>query len=287
MQHFNRIFPSVVGLALLAFVAILLGNMLNWIWASGFVAAILLIVALSFFHISWAGFGDHDIKTTVMKEYPSGGGDPVPKTVTTEKQAYRTLWDWIGLLTISAVLALVAFRYTAQQNEQQRAIQEQQAKDASLRAYIDGMSILMLEEHLSTSKEGNAVREVAQARTLVALISVGPENKRQVIRFLYESRLITGPDPVVDLSEANLEDADLTRSELERINLNGANLSDGADPKSRGALLMGANLQDAYLRGADLSHANLEGATGITERELQQQAALLEGVTMPDGSRFE
>lgn len=145
----------------------------------------------------------------------------------------------------------------------------------------------MLEEHLSTSKEDHAVREVAQARTLVALISVGPENKRQVVRCLYESRLITGPDPVVDLSEANLEDADLTRSELEGINLNGANLSDGADPESRGALLMGANLQDAYLRGADLSRANLEGATGITERGLQQQAASLEGVTMPDGSRFE
>jgi uncharacterized protein YjbI with pentapeptide repeats len=289
VQRFKEVFTAVLGCALVLVVAFLFVStgVLSWKWGAGFVVAVVFVVALSFFRVSWAGFGEHDVRKTVTEEVPPEGGAPRLKSVAYETQTYRTLWDWIGLLTISAVLALVAFRYTTQQNEQQQALQEQQAKDANLRAYIDGMSTLMLEEGLLISKEGHAVREVAQARTLVALISVGSENKRQVVRFLYESRLITGPNPIVDLSEANLEDADLTGSYLEGINLSGANLSDGADPKSRGALLIDAELQGAYLAGADLSRANLNGANGITEAELREQAATLDGVTMPDGSTFQ
>jgi len=285
MQQFSNIVSVIVGCILLILVVLFLGATMSWLWALGFLAAIALIVCLSVFQVTWAGFGTRDVKTTVTEEFPKEGGAPVPTSIAYETQTHRTLWDWIGLLTISAVLAIVALRYTTEQNAQQRATQDQQAKEASLRAYIDGMSTLMLDENLLTSKEGHAVREVAQARTLVALISVGSENKRQVVRFLHESGLITGPSPVIDLSEANLEDADLTRANLENINLSGANLSDGPDPGSRGALLTGTNLQDAYLTGADLSYADLEGSTGITVSELRQHAAFLNGVTMPDGSK--
>jgi hypothetical protein len=281
MQRFNRIFPAVIGWGLLVAVAILTLILLSWKWALILVASVLVVILL-FYRLPWMGFGSHPIKTTETKEFDDGGTNLTKRTVTEETQAHRTLWDWIGLVTLSAVLAVVAFVYTREQQAQQEYIQDQKAKDASLQAYIDGMAVLLLDENLPTSEEDAVVRDVARARTLVALLAVGPERKRNVIRFLYESNLINNPNRIVDLTEANLEDADLTNSPLSGIDLSGTNLSDGPDPDSQGALLMGADLQDARVDGADLSYANLKGATGITNEELQQQAALLKGTIMPE-----
>ncbi len=285
MQWFQRTFPVIIGWGLFVAVAILIFILLGWKWALLVVTSI-SVVSLLLYRVPWIGFGPHPTKITETKEYDASGRNLTKKTVTEEIQSYKTLWDWIGLVTLSAVLAAVAFLYARQQNAQQNHIQDQQAKDATLQVFIDGMSTLLLQENLRTSAEGDAVRDVARARTLTALLSVGPERKRHVVRYLYESDVISTSNPIIDLTEANLEDADLTNSALSGINLSGANLSDGSDPDRRGALLMGANLQDARLDGADLSHANLESATGITNKELQQQAASLKGTTMPDGSRF-
>ena len=69
--------------------------------------------------------------------------------------------------------------------------------------------------------------------------------------------------PAIDLGEADLTGANLSRVNLSRADLYAANLSD-AD-LSR-AILAGANLREAnlagtYLHGANLRHANLSGAS--------------------------
>jgi uncharacterized protein YjbI with pentapeptide repeats len=279
------------------------------------------------------GFGPHVVKETTAQEFEGGRltGKLTKETTTEEKQRYRTLWDWLTVLTISAVIAAVALTFTWSQAEQQRYVQDQQARDAALLAYLDKMSELILDRPLlATSDEEDitpeelekrdAARDVARARTLVALLVVGPERKRDIVRFLYEADLIkSDPDNpgnrVVDLTQANLTDADLSRMPLRGIDLRGANLSDGFDePNTRGANLRKADLRGASLEGAKLKSANLEGAklqdaklesanlegaklqgailqdgaTAETNSELlNQQGAHLKGATMPDGQPYE
>jgi uncharacterized protein YjbI with pentapeptide repeats len=163
-------------------------------------------------------------------------------------------------------------------------------------------------------REHEAARDVARARTLVALLAVGPERNRDVVRFLYEAELIKTPNAIVDLKQANLTDADLKKMPLSGIDLSGANLSDGVDENQRGAILRKADLQGAKLDGAKLNSADLEGAvlqdaslkgtnlkgtnlkdamlkdgaTGDTNNALlDEQGAHLEDATMPTGQKYE
>jgi len=153
---------------------------------------------------------------------------------------------------------------------------------ASLNGYIDDMTTLELQYHLSESKRGNPVRAIAAARTSTAMQGANGVLKGSLIRYLWESGLITAPQPIVNLYGINLDgsvlnnavltDADLSGSALFESNLIGANLhgsdlsrslliSTGlADADLTGANLAGADLTGADLAGADLAGADLKGA---------------------------
>src|SRR5215218_7137713 len=206
--------------------------------------------------------------------------------------ANKTLWDWLQLLVVPAMLALVGVLLAeAQENIQQQA-EESRAQDEALQAYLEGMGNLLLDEGLLTSQEDEEVRTLARARTLTILGRVDGARKRSVVQFLYESQLIEKDKPIVRLSGADLTDADLSgadlrvadlrRADLRRAVLFGADLSD--------AVLFDADLSDAFLGGADLSDARLGGADlsdirGVTPEELEATAFSLSGAKMPDGTR--
>ena len=78
------------------------------------------------------------------------------------------------------------------------------------------------------------------------------------MQFLQEGHLIGAPDPVVDLSNADLSYDDLSGTPLNGVDLKNANLSH-AD--LAGADLSGAIMYSANLTGADLSGATLAGAS--------------------------
>ena len=178
----------------------------------------------------------------------------------------KKLWDWLQLLSalaIPVVLTVAGFWYTSQQQRQQQHIEdqraaaeqdieEQRAQDAALQAYLDQMSALMLHNNLRDSEEDSEVRRLARARTLTVLGRLGPDRKRTVVRFLYESALIKEGNPVVNLATADLSNADLSLDDLSDVDLGEAIL--------RGADLKTANLSDANLRGADLRNADLSNA---------------------------
>ena len=276
------------------------------VWIVGVVILLFLLLGYTI-GARFIGFGPHVVKRTTSVEYEAGSDVPVKTTESEEKQTGRTIWDWMTVVTISAVLAFVAISYTGRQAQQQQYIQEQQAKNAALLAYLDAMSALMFDRNLLTSNANDAVRDVARARTLVGLLSVGPENARYVIRFLYESGSIKPKIPedrIIDLTEANLTDADLQIMPLKGIDLRGANLSDGLDENKRGAILKQADLQGAYLQdadlkradlrdadleGADLKHADLRDADleGANLQDANLRDADLEGATMPNGQKYE
>ena len=204
-----------------------------------------------------------------------------------------TVRDWLPIL-IALLIPLVIFYGTtqitqeqanseakraqqAQKIENQRAeaereLAEQRAQDEALQAYLDQMSVLLLEKNLRSSKEDSEVRTLARARTLTALGRLDLFRKTDVIQFLLEAKLVQeveGKEPIIrlgdddlDLSymilgDANLDSADLSEADLTYVELGDANLRD-AD--LRGADLSKAHLQYSDLSGADLRYADLTDA---------------------------
>jgi hypothetical protein len=199
----------------------------------------------------------------------------------------KTYWDWMELLIIPIVLAIGAWwlnksekeaeREIAEKNrEEDRAIADERRHQATLEAYLDRMTELLLKEGLRESQEDDEVRSIARTRTLAVLRSLDGKRKGHVIQFLYESGLI-GPKPAVvwlaradlhgtELERVTLIDADLGGTDLHRANMRGALLCKSCfiEADMYGALLKGADLRScdfsgANLAGADLREAGLEG----------------------------
>jgi len=201
----------------------------------------------------WTGFGASTIVTLNPNE---------------EIQLPKTLWDWLELLVIPIVLAISAAWFSRverrseqaiakQRIEEERRIADDRAQDTALQAYLEQMAALLLDKSLRQSEEGSEERAMARAWTLTFLRRLNGERKGVLLRFLYESDLITKEKSTFSLALADLSEANLGRADLSGANLSGANLS-GAN-LSRAAL-GGTNLSGAYLIGANLSGAKLSEA---------------------------
>jgi uncharacterized protein YjbI with pentapeptide repeats len=175
----------------------------------------------------------------------------------------KTLWDWLELLVVPIVLALVAVWFSAQERTEDRTAADKRTQidreiatdrlqDATLQAYYDKMTELLLKENLRDAPAGAELISIARSRTRATLRSLDNVRKGLLVEFLHESRLIDKQNPII-----LLEGADLTGAELMGASLSGANLS--------GANLAGANLSAAILSkvkliGADLSSTDLSQA---------------------------
>ena len=214
----------------------------------------------------------------------------------------KTLWDWMELLIIPLFLAGGVFYLNRSEKEIERKTAEERAKlereiaqdgqqEATLQAYLDRMTELLLNENLRTTQK-EEVRNVARIRTLTILRGLDVKRRGLVLLFLQEAKLIHRGDTVVDLSGATMEDADLIFADLIDTQLLGVNL--------QGACLQGAYLQGACLQGANLHNANLLGAdlrdsilqdtylqgANISNEQLATVKSL-KGATMPDGTKHE
>jgi hypothetical protein len=118
-----------------------------------------------------------------------------------EVQPAKTLWDWLQLLIVPAILVGVTFVWTASQTRSDnkredrriaadRAAAEEARRDATLQGYLGEMSGLMLDKKLLTSTAGSAVSTVASTVTLTTLRRLDGERKAAVVRFLYEAGLL-------------------------------------------------------------------------------------------------
>lgn len=245
----------------------------------------------------------------------------------------KTLWDWLELLIIPGVLAFGLLWFDLAENERVRKaeekraeiqlnVEDQRAKESALQLYLDRMTALLLERHLRTSDRNDEVRSVARARTLTVLSQLDGKRKGYLLRFLYESGLISVSNPIITLgggilgettvNETVLSRADLTGAELSRVfltegyltrvhligaDLHGSHLDKAnliaADLREanmtgaslKGTKLFGADLRGAKLNGANLSEANLRGAK-VTSEQLATVKSLT-GAIMPDGSKHE
>jgi len=209
----------------------------------------------------------------------------------------KKLWDWQVLLFIPLTIALIASLFTQWQNSRQQGIENLRAERAMVKAYLEHIGTLLLEENLRTADENSDVRLLARARTLVVLDGVSDDRKVRVLEFLSETKLIQSGSqsepPVISLRFADLSGTrlvkrsilshtDLDRAELIGANLHNANLINTELP---GADLSGANLSGADLQYADLSEANLSEAEGVRCQQTQG-AESLDGATMPNGQKY-
>jgi hypothetical protein len=229
-----------------------------------------------------------------------------------------TLWDWIKLLIVPAVIAGGGLWFNAQQREREQRIASERAQDEALQGYLDGMSQLLTDKErpVHSAQPGDSLSTVARARTLTVLGRLDSGRKRSVLQFLFESGMIYKEQTLLDegglierrhnlisLEQADLRGADLLGTVLSGTYLRGADLSGAflgwanlreADliyAALSGAYLSrtnlsGANLSGVFLEEADLSGANLREAKGVTNEQLSA-AISLEGATMPNGQKYE
>ncbi len=254
--------------------------------ATGVIGLVVVVVIALVFAVVWfngTGFdGYNQVTTAHTISGPSAGS-----IVRTEVyQPGKALWDWLQLLIIPLVLAVIALLFNrattrteqkiaAERYEQDKQIasrhyhqdqliakqryeQDQQIaldkqREDLLQAYLDRMSELLLEKNLRASPS-EEVRNVARVRTITVLTQLDARRIGYVITFLNEAKLMspTFNDNAVSLGSADFHSINWTQANLSHANLSYANLTY--------ARLTYARLDYANLSLTDLSNANLSRA---------------------------
>src|SRR6266496_4206698 len=224
----------------------------------------------------------------------------------------KTLWDWLQLLIVPFVLAIIALVFqlansrTERQIAKQRYAQDQQIvldkqREDLLQVYLDRMSELLLRDRLRQSKLGDEVRNVARVRTTTILTQLDARRISYVFAFLREAGLMstTSNSSVVSLSEADLSHVNWSQANLREADFSGAKLSGAKlqraalqEANLSGAKLVRANLSRAALHGANFSEANLYGAnlsgaafrSGVHFSGVDPTEANLSGVDLSDAN---
>jgi hypothetical protein len=142
-----------------------------------------------------------------------------------------TLWDWIKLLIVPAVIAGGGLWFNRQQREREVEIAERRAQDEALQAYLDQMSGMLIpntdQPSLYKARPGDSLSSVARARTLTVLARLDGNRKPRVVQFLSESGLIERGHNIISLLLADLRKAKMEGASLREIDLRGANLRRG------------------------------------------------------------
>ena len=180
------------------------------------------------------------------------------RTQQPESGKWKDRLNLCGVLAVPFVVLAATIWFTLWQNNLSNLQHQYDIVDT----YISDMKDLV-----NQGPGAAAGSQTAEEETITTLQRLNAENNRTVLQFLQEARLIGGPHPVIDLSNADLSNDALSDAPLNGIDLKNANLShadlSGADlggATMYGANLTGADLSGATLAGASLSDANVTGA---------------------------
>ncbi|SFI55865.1 pentapeptide repeat-containing protein [Celeribacter neptunius] len=181
----------------------------------------------------------------------------------------RTLWDWMGILTIPAYLGFGSLVLGLVQLE----IAELRAEEAAFQTYLDRISALDLAEPQSQA--------IARAQTGAVMTQVTGPRAARVLQFLSDLGALKTIRPDLDghdLRSAELKGLDLSGFSFEEADLRGVDFE--------GARLWNTSFEDANLKGADFKSADLSGTdfTGANMRGVTLSHALLSG-TVLSGAR--
>jgi hypothetical protein len=241
-------------------------------WTTVIVAVVATLGVLSYlvhlgYDAAWTGLGQAKVQAEVRPA--------------------KTLWEWLGLLIVPAMLATGGYflnrwqtkrdaeirqaqkdhenRIQQAQEEHEKFLQQrekereelaarQRAQDEMLRAYLDQMSDLMVDRKMREDPPQSDTHRLAQARTIATLLGLDKDHKRRPLKLVYELNLITKDKPLLNLKNAGLDTADLREITLRDTCLKEADLRLA---NLRGSDLRGSDLREADLRGANLGNADL------------------------------
>jgi uncharacterized protein YjbI with pentapeptide repeats len=195
----------------------------------------------------------------------------------------KSLWDWINLLIVPAVIAIGGFwiewqvgtqqrEFEKQRAEQAQTLQEQRAQEEALQAYLGQMSELILAHDVLRcdveEEQCYEARTLAEARTETVIQRLNSDLNQHLIDFLWGADLLGVKDPLEDpeteakqlklLSNAPLSGVDLARTNLIEVDLS---LSDLSGANLHEAHLYKTILDEAHLNNADLSNAYMVAAS--------------------------
>jgi uncharacterized protein YjbI with pentapeptide repeats len=186
------------------------------------------------------------------------------------------------------------------QHQASTQLASQQQQDKVLLEYQNGMTDLLLHDHLLHAKATDTVKQVADMRTRATLQQLDGKHKGRLLLYLYNTKLIEDEWHVInmkgiDLSGGqfaglDLRDSDMTGANFSGADLRGVNLRfatlnglDLSNADLSGANLSGTDMVNVKIDNANLSDANLAGVRGMSIEQLGK-AGSLNGTTLPDGS---
>lgn len=188
---------------------------------------------------------------------PSFGFAPI-----NDKDHAKTVWDWIGQISLSAGGAIIAILYT----EGQKKRDQRSRRFTVLDSFRKEMRALQSPD--SNKSFSDEIKFYMRELVLGTLIQLDVEGKEAVFMFLCTSALIKASHPVINLARADFSWINIAKytNGLEDICLEGVTLI-GAD-------LEGIRLTDCTLRNAQLWYANVHSVTfsntPVTHTEISQ-----------------
>jgi len=171
----------------------------------------------------------------------------------------KSLWDWLSLL---AVPALIGFA-TVLINAAQADIERVRLQELSVQQYIDRISELSLDARAIANPTQSMA--IGRAQTTAILQVTDKDRTGRILRFLQEMNLLQKYAvnlENLDFSNAELKGLRLDNMDFEGSDLRGADLESGSfrNVDFEEADLRGADLEDADFRGADFEDAKVKGA---------------------------
>ncbi len=167
----------------------------------------------------------------------------------------KQLWNWLELLIIPILLVIGGFilENNAEQRIKDSSIEKE--KQESLKEYFKSVQMIVAsssKRNSSKTKPSKLVdnltyidKELIESFTQLVLSEINGDQKRQVVKFLYELELIKCNQQKNCPNVINLDPFDLTEAKLENLDL-------------KKIFLHGANLTSAKLNGTNLEFADLQ-----------------------------
>jgi hypothetical protein len=207
-----------------------------------FLVLMLFIFSAYKFGWDWTGFNSGTSQITITSTSKVNYTATVP-------QPTKSLWDWMQLLIIPLVLAIIAIWFNRTERRNELRITSDNQQEAALQEYIKEISELLLKNNLRGSDKDNEVRTIARVRTLTLFSRLEATRKRIVIRFLNEADLISAGRCIIQLKGADLRETNMRWLNLKNVDLSSVNLSN--------ADLSEAHLNEAVLIRTFLHDTNL------------------------------
>jgi uncharacterized protein YjbI with pentapeptide repeats len=165
-------------------------------------------------------------------------------------QRGKTLWDWIQLLVIPIILAVLAYYLSSSQKDREIAITQIEKRETALQNYFDYMTRVLIEQDYSDEELFEGASRLIRARTLSTLDMVDGKQKGYLLRFLIEAELLDKDQPYLNMRRANLSGLVLEPGLYSNFKLDVVNLDN--------AVLAWCHFQDVQMNSISMMNADLE-----------------------------